>query len=209
MNKLLTKKSVIIAVLCLAALCCFVAAQSPIAGTNENSAPTHKVTIRYMDPDSQEVLSSETVWVSEGGMIFTADEARAEELCILTIQRLDSNGQEDGEAETVPLPAGTAYAVNMSYTVSAPDPDPIPDLPAPPVASTSATATAASDQQSVAKSPAELKGLAMNKTEEHETIDSLIEKGVMTPYQIPGFPVAGPFWEKYGMAPDSKSAPIA
>lgn len=37
------------------------------------------------------------------------------------------------------------------------------------------------------------------KTEEsHETIDSLIENGVLTPYQIPGFPVSGPFWEKYG-----------
>lgn len=48
------------------------------------------------------------------------------------------------------------------------------------------------------------------KTEEpHETIDSLIKKGVLTPYQIPGFPIAGPFWEKYGMALDSKSVPVA
>lgn len=189
MNKLLTKKSAIIAALCLAVLGCFIAAQG-LTSTSESSAPTHKVTIRYVDSNTQEVLFSETVLVSEGGQFFTADEARAEELCTLTVQRLDSNGQEDGEAETVPLPAGATYAVGVPYTVSAPSPDPVPELPAPPAAPTAATATAKTG-------------------EPHKTIDSLIEEGVVTPYRIPGFPTAGPFWEKYGMAPDSKSAPIA
>ena len=145
MNKL-AKKSVIVAALCLVALCCFIAVQGPTVDTNGNSAPTHKVTICYTDPDTQEVLSSETVLVADGGMFFTADEARAEELCTLTIQPLNSDGQEDGPAEIVPLPVGATYAVNVPYNVSAPDPDPIPELPTPPAAPTSATATAETDK---------------------------------------------------------------
>ena len=43
--------------------------------------------------------------------------------------------------------------------------------------------------------------------ESHETIDSLIKKGVMKPYRIPGFPVAGPFWEKYGMSDSEANQP--
>ena len=113
------------------------ATQSSAAGTtdatDETSTPVYRVTIQYTDPDSQEIVSSETVSVSDEGMIFTPDEDRAEELCTLTIQPLDGEGQEDGPAETVPLPAGTAYAVGVPYAIVEPStPDTPPELPAPP-----------------------------------------------------------------------------
>lgn len=162
-------------------------ASDPVAtdGTDETSTPAYMVTIQYTDPNTKEVLSSETVSVLDDGMIFTPDEDRGDELCTLTIQRLDGDGQEDGPAEIVHLSVGMAYAVGVPYAIIEPStPDTPPELPAPPAPPTFATATA-------------------NTSGSHETFESLIEKGIMKPYQIPGFPIAGPFWEKYGM-PDSE-----